>query len=86
MRVADTFQIAGRGLVVAVDEVTDLPVGKKLAATVVRPDGSTVDADAFKEWLLRRTPEPLESEAFLLPGLTKGDVPIGSELQINVVN
>ena len=86
MRVADTFQITGRGLAVAVDEATDLPVSRKLAATVVRPDGTTVSADAFKEWLLRRSADPIESEAFLLMGLTKADVPIGSELHLSIAD
>ncbi len=84
MRVADTFQITGRGLVVAVEGTTELPVAKKLAAIVRRPDGTTIEAEAFKEWLLRRTPEPIEREAFLLPGLCKDDIPIGSEIELTV--
>lgn len=84
MRVADTFLITGRGLVVAVDETTDWPVGKRLAATVIRADGTTVNADAFKEWLSRRTPAPNEKEAFLLMGLNKEDAPIGSELRLQL--
>jgi hypothetical protein len=84
MLVMARFQISGRGLGVAVDGVTDLPVSRKLEATIVRPDGSSLCADAYKEWLLRRTPEPLETEAFLLMGLTKDDVPVGSELHLEV--
>lgn len=84
MRVTDTFDIAGRGLAVAIDGTTDLPVGKKLVATIVRPDGETVFADAFKEWFLRRNPIPNEKEIFLLLGLTKADVPIGSELHFTI--
>ena len=86
MRVADTFQIAGRGLAVVVDEATDLPVNKKLAATVVKPDGTTLNADAFKEWLLHRSGDPIEREAFLLMGLTKADVPVGSQFHLRVAD
>jgi hypothetical protein len=82
MEIEDTFDITGRGLAVAIGQTTNLPVGKKLSARVTRPDGSVVQADAYKEWFLRRTPEPLEREAFLLLGLSKADVPIGSSLQI----
>ena len=85
MIVAETFEITGRGLAVAVDEVTDLPVGKKLAAVIHRPDGSTLRAEAFKEWLLRRTLDPIENEAFLLLGLTKDDVPVGSDLELTLM-
>jgi len=86
MRVADTFEITGRGLAVTVDEATDLPVSKKLAATVVRPDGTTLNADAFKEWLLRRSADPIEGVAFLLMGLTKADVPVGSQLHLRITD
>jgi len=86
MRVADTFHITGRGLAVAVDEATDLPVSKKLAATVVRPDGTMLNADAFKEWLLRRSTDSIEGEAFLLMGLSKADVPVGSQLHLRIAD
>lgn len=69
---------------VATDQVTSLPVGKKLLATITRADGTVLRADAYKEWLLRRNPEPLENEAFLLIGLSKIEVPIGSTLQVNL--
>jgi hypothetical protein len=84
MRVADTFVVTGRGLIVAVEETADLPVGKKLAATVIKRDGSAINADAFKERLLRYSTEPLEGEAFLLIGLAKEDVPVGSELRLTI--
>jgi hypothetical protein len=78
MRVIDTFEISGRGVVVVVDETTDLQVSKKLFASVMRPDGSAILAGAFKEF---RHLKPGEKEAFLLMGLSKSDVPIGSYLQ-----
>ncbi len=79
MRVLETFDIE-RGLVVAVEASTSLPVGKRLSATVTREDGTTITAIAFKEWLLRRDPRPVENEAFLLRGLKKADVPVGSDI------
>ena len=83
MIIADTFHITGRGLVVATDQITSLPVGKKLLATVTRPNGSVLKADAYKEWVLHRNQEPLESEAFLLMGLSKIEIPIGSACRSN---
>ena len=56
----------------------------ELSALVRKPDGTTITARAFKEWLLRRTTNPKEGEAFLLSGLAKGDVPIGSEMVLSV--
>lgn len=86
MRIVDTFLITGRGLAVAIDQATELPVGRKLVATVLRPDGGIVSADAFKEWLLRRNPERVETEAFLLVGLSKSDAPIGSDVRFEVAS
>jgi len=63
-----------------------LPVSKKLAATVVRPDGTMLNADAFKEWLLRRSTDSIEGEAFLLMGLSKADVPVGSQLHLRIAD
>ena len=71
------------GLAVAVEEATKLPVSKKLRAVVTRPDGSTICVDAYKEWFLRRDPQPVEKEAFLLMGLSMSDVPIGSTLRLD---
>jgi hypothetical protein len=83
MRVLETFEIE-RGLVIAVEASTGLPVGKRLTASVTREDGTTLSAVAFKEWLLRRDPRPLENEAYLLPGLKKTDVPVGSEVRLEL--
>lgn len=63
---------------------TDLPVRKRLKAVVTREDGTTISADAFKEWLLRRDHTPPDSEAFLLRGLRKVDVSLGSNIAIEV--
>ncbi len=84
MKIIDTFQITGRGLVVAIDETTELPVGKKLLAVMSRTDGSSISVDAYKESFLRKNSQPIEGEAFLLMGLSKLDVPLGSELQLQL--
>lgn len=84
MRVIETFEITGRGVVVLADETTDHSAGARLVATVRRPDGSTVNAEAFKERLLRYRPEAIENEAYLLRKLSKTDVPIGSEIYVEV--
>jgi hypothetical protein len=85
MRVAEAFQISGRGNAVTVDQTTDLPVAKTLTARLTRPDGTVVVADAHKEWLLRRsTSEAEEKEAFLLRGLDTSDVPLGSDLHLEL--
>ncbi|MDB5675635.1 MAG: hypothetical protein JWM65_2617 [Sphingomonas bacterium] len=81
MVVLETFEIE-RGLIVAVQAPTDLPVGKRLSAVITRGDGTTISATAYKEWLLRRDPELVEGEAFLLRGLRKTDVPVGSEVTL----
>jgi len=71
--------------VVAIGETTDLPVGRALSVTVFRPDGSQLSVRAFKEWLLRRDPRPLEKEAFLLRGVEKAQVPEGSSIELEAI-
>lgn len=79
-KIGERFQIADRGLAVTTGALTDLPVGKAIAATVIRPDGSELPVTAHKEWLLRKSIEPLEDEAFLLVGIIKTEVPEGSTI------
>jgi len=81
-QIKERFQITGRGTVVVIGETTELPVGKALCATVTRPDSSQLTAEAFKEWLLRRDQQPLESEAYLLSGIDESDVPEGCFVEI----
>jgi hypothetical protein len=80
--VLEIFDISGRGAVVVLDAPTDLPVGRALKASIRRPDGSVLTAAAYKEWLLRRDPTPVEQEGFLLAGIYKGDVAIRSTVEI----
>lgn len=84
MQIVEIFQISGRGAAVVIDGITEFPVAKKLIATVRKPDGTSFSAEAWKEWLHRRNPEPLEKEAFLLMGIAKEEVPIGSQLHLQI--
>jgi hypothetical protein len=80
--IAETFEIAGRGVVAVIDAHTDLSVGRSHKVEVLLPDGNVLVAQAFKEWLLRRLPMPVEKEAYLLTGLHKHQVPSGSRLRL----
>ena len=79
--VLETFEIENRGTPIVVASATNLPVGKVLRATVTNPDGSQFQTDAFKEWLLRRNPAPVEQEAYLLRGVSIGSVRAGAEVE-----
>ena len=79
--ISEVFEITGRGAVVAIDHVTDRAVGRPHPVEVVTPTGVVLRADAFKEWLLRRQPTPVENEAYMLRGLHKVDIPPGSRLR-----
>jgi hypothetical protein len=81
-RILETFDITGRGVAVVIEEIPEFSVGKALLAKVICPDGTGIEATAYREWLLRRSPEPIEKCAFLLRGLEKSQVPVGSYLQI----
>ncbi len=81
-QIEEKFDIAGRGTVVVIAQTTSLPVGKVLTATLVFPDGSRMDVEAYKEWLLRRIPEPIEKEAYLLRRVEKAQVPEGSTIEL----
>ena len=83
MRVTEAFQITGRGVGVTLDAPTALPIRKTLHAKVYRSDGTSVAAEASKEYLLRRGQTPAETEAFRLMGLPISDVPVGSEIDIH---
>lgn len=80
-QIAETFEITGRGAVVVLDEVSERSVAKPYSAVILRPDGVELRTTVFKEWLLRREPTLVEREAYLLKGLHKDDIPIGSRLR-----
>lgn len=75
--IVETFEITGRGAVAVLDKTTGRDVGRALRVQVIKPSGETVSTEAFKEWLLRRQPEPHEKEAFMLKGFRKDDLPAG---------
>jgi hypothetical protein len=79
--ISETFEITGRGTVAVIDEVTDRSVGKAHRVELIKPTGEIVGTEAFKERLLRRDHVPLESEAYLLKGIQKADIPPGSRLR-----
>lgn len=83
--IAEKFQLTGRGTVVVVAQTTNLPVGEVLHATIVLPDGSRMKVQAYKEWLLPRTPEPIEKEAYLLLGVEMAQVPPRSTIELCVI-
>ena len=84
-KIEERFQITNRGTAVVINETTELPTGKALSAMIVSPDGSSFNAEAFKELILRRTPETLEKEAFILMGVDKNNVVEGSEIEFHAI-
>jgi len=84
-QIEEKFKITGRGTVVVIAKTTSLPVGKVLHATIVLPDNSRMEVKAYKESLLRRIPEPLEKEAYLLQGVEKAQVPEGSTIELYAI-
>ena len=83
--IEECFELAGRGTVVTFAKVTGLPVGRPLRATVSRPDGSRLQADAFKEWLMRLDLRTSAAEAFLLMNVQKSAIPNGSTIELELI-
>ena len=78
-KIIDTFEITNRGLVILGDATCDaIHVGKTCEISIRTPTGDTVNRTGFKEWPRRKTAEPLDTEAYLVVGVSKSDVPIGS--------
>lgn len=84
--IQECFELADRGTVVTVANVTGLPADQPLRATIIRPDGSRLQADAAKEWLMRLGLRTSAAEAFLLMNVHISDVPEGSRVEIEVVS
>ena len=78
--VIETFEIRGRGTVALIDEPIDCGIGKPLDVTVTRPDATAFPAVAYQEWLLKRSGMTREYTAFLLMGVAKSDLPVGSSI------
>lgn len=86
--VIESFEITGRGLVVVLPILAlDIPHARPLPVIVRVAGQLPFHAQAFHEILLRRSTAALENSAFLLAGLQKAQVPIGSivELESNAV-
>ena len=81
--IEEAFNITGRGVAVILDGITNLDVGKEYRARLYLQDASTIEATAFKEWILRRNIEPLEKEAFMLSGIKKEDIPSGTKIKLS---
>jgi hypothetical protein len=79
--IVETFEVSGRGAVAVLEAFTGRSVGRAHRVQLLNPSGETVNAEASKEWLLRRGSEPVESEAFVLKGVRKVDLPAGTVLR-----
>nr|WP_315477399.1 hypothetical protein [uncultured Undibacterium sp.] len=84
-QIAEKFNITDRGTVVVISQITNLPVGKLLKAIIASPNGTHLIADAHKEWLLQRSSQPLENEAYLLRGIEKEQIIDGSSIEITEI-
>lgn len=81
--VFETFEITGRGLVVALPgNIASLPHVSPLSVVVHVAGQPSIRTTAFHEILLRRSTEPIENSALLLSGLRKAQVPIGSVVEV----
>jgi hypothetical protein len=78
--IVEVFEITGRGIIAALDALTGRAVYGAHKVQVLKPTGEVISTEAYKESLLRRQPTPVENDAFLLKGLKKSDVPVGSRL------
>ncbi len=83
--IVETFEITGRGAAVIIDEVPQRSVGKPHQVEILTPDGEVIRAEAYKEWLLRRQPTPIEKEAYLLKGIHKNRIPPGSGSRLRFI-
>ena len=71
--IAEKFEIEGRGAVVVIDVFTEKIPGKAYHVKVTGKNGE-LQTTAYKEYFLRRNPEPIEKEAYMLKGLHKVDI------------
>ena len=73
-KVVAKFELSGRGAVVVIDEITDHVPGRPYNIQVTGVNGKLLFAEAFKEWVLYRQPNPIEKESYTLNGLHKEDI------------
>ena len=79
--IEEAFNISSRGLAVILNRITDLEIRKEYKAKLFKSDDMELEVTAWKEFLLRRNPIPEEKEAFLLVGMKKEEVPIGTKIK-----
>lgn len=72
--IVEKFEITGRGVVVVIAEVTDRAPGKVYKVKIRGASGECIEAEAVKEWLLRKDPVPIEKEAYVLKGIHEDDL------------
>ncbi|NVJ59341.1 MAG: hypothetical protein HWE27_03070 [Gammaproteobacteria bacterium] len=72
--IIEKFEITNRGAVVVIEAITERVPGKPYKVEVTGKDNETLTTEAYKEWLLRHTSEPVEKEAYMLKGLHKKDL------------
>ena len=85
MTVEDSFQIAGRGLVVVPGPLTEEFAGPaSLNVDLCRPDGSTVHALLLIQHQFQTPPSPERRWACVFATLSKQDVPVGTEIWVEL--
>lgn len=83
LTVEDTFLIEGRGVVVTpAIPVPDYSGPQSVSATLRKPDGAETVVQAQLQIPMVSPPPQVYSYLCLLVGLTKQDVPIGTEIWI----
>jgi len=83
--VEETFTIAGRGLVVAPDADLGAISERRIRVELRRPDGTVASAEALAQVPFVNPPPPADRglrHVLCLDGLSKPDVPIGTEIWI----
>ena len=84
LTVEDTFLIEGRGVIVTPKIPTDSYSGPRSRSVTLRtPDGGERTASATLDIPMVSPPPPAFYYLCLLTGLTKDDVPIGTEIWID---
>jgi hypothetical protein len=84
LQVEDTFHIEGRGVIVMPTVPIDSYSGSRSrTVSLRRPDGTTTAANATFDIPCVLTPPPALYYLCLLVGLTKEDVPVGTEIWID---
>jgi hypothetical protein len=85
LKVHDVFAITGRGLVIVPGPLEAEYSGpRKFTVRLKLPDGQEYDASMTLEFVFQTPPPKERRYACLLLGLSKADVPIGTEVWAEV--